>query len=131
MGGTPTYLKRTSRLWWLRNPRYFLYMLREISSLFVFLYILVFLGLLLFLGNEASYEALRALVVSRPFVIFTLVTLAFALLHSATWWRLTSRVLQVPYWDRTLSPLTVLLLLLVGWALASLAVYYLIFLRGL
>lgn len=130
MAQTPTYLERKSRLWWLRNPRYFLYMLREVSALFVYVYVLVLLGLLLLLGNEGPYEALRALVASPPFVVFTLLTLAFALLHSTTWWRLTSRVVRIPYRNRTLSSLTVLLLALVAWALTSLAVYYVIFRAG-
>lgn len=130
MSRTPTYLKGKSPLWWLANPRYLLYMLREVSSFFVYVYVLVLLGLLVFLGNESGYEALRALIVSLPFVLFTLVTLAFALVHSITWWHLTSKVVRIPLGRGKLPRLAVLLLSFGAWALVSVAVYYLIFLWG-
>lgn len=127
---TPTYRKRLTPVWWLRNPRTVLYMLREVSSLFVLLYALVFLALVLTSPIPETYETVVGLVRSRPFVLFTLLTLGFALIHGVTWWSLTSRVMTIRLGSRVLPPWMVFGGALVAWAAVSGAVYFLIFRGG-
>jgi succinate dehydrogenase subunit C len=82
------YRQPVSRLWWLRRPTYLLFILRELSSLFVAWFVAYLLVLVAAVGaGESSYE--RFLDWSaNPFVIaLNVVALAFAVLHSVTFFQ--------------------------------------------
>ncbi|NJL50852.1 MAG: fumarate reductase subunit C [Blastochloris sp.] len=72
--------------WWLRNPFYLFYMVREGTAVFFFLYALVLLwGLYALSQGEAAYDAWRAVLGSPPMIAFHAVAAAMALLHTVTW----------------------------------------------
>jgi len=84
------YYPKLPATWWLRNANYFRFMLRELSSVFIALFLVVFLVQLHRLpqgpGAYAAYlDTLRA----PGWIIFHVVALAFALYHSVTWFNLT------------------------------------------
>lgn len=83
-------------LWWTQRGPYFLFMMRELSSLFIALYLALFLVLLYKLsqGHESYYRYLNFLW-SRPAMVFHLVALGFALLHAFTWFNATPKALVV------------------------------------
>src|SRR5579859_5103422 len=79
--------------WWRGNPRYSVYMLRELSSVFLALWAVLFLAQLKRLRR--SQEAYEVFVKGqgRPlWVAFHLTAFAFALLHSVTWLQLAGVV---------------------------------------
>lgn len=82
--------------WWLRNRAYFLFMVRELTSVFIAAYAVVLLLLLhkLRLGREA-YEAYLALLRTPGMLTFHVVALAAALYHAITWISITPKVLVV------------------------------------
>jgi fumarate reductase subunit C len=82
------YRQPVSRLWWLRRPSYLLFILRELSSLFVAWFVAYLLVLVAAVGaGESSYQ--RFLDWSEnPFLIaLNVVALAFVVLHAVTFFQ--------------------------------------------
>jgi fumarate reductase subunit C len=82
------------RGWWLGQRRYFLYMIRELTSLFLALYCaLIVVGLLRLSQGRAAWEAFLAGLSSAPGIVFQLICLAFAIYHSVTWFAVTPKAM--------------------------------------
>jgi fumarate reductase subunit C len=82
------YRQPVSRLWWLKRRSYLLFILRELSSVFVAWFVAYLLVLVYAVGEgESSYQ--RFLDWSaNPFVIaLNVVALAFVVLHSVTFFQ--------------------------------------------
>lgn len=117
------YYPRMPATWWLQRPAYFRFMLREFSSVFiaVFLVILLIQIRALSRGPEAyaaSLETFR----SPGWIVFHVVALAFALYHSVTWFSLTAVVQVVRLGERQVPPRLVAAANFVLWAVVSLVV---------
>jgi len=94
-GGYTTYRPRLPWAWWRRNPRYTLYMLRELSSVFIAIWSALFLVQLgkLRRGRDEYDEFVAAQ--RRPgWIAFNVVAFLFALLHAVTWFQLSGVVLS-------------------------------------
>jgi fumarate reductase subunit C len=87
--------------WWLSKQSYFLFMLRELSSLFIAIFLVVFLIQLYQLtrGPEA-YVAFARKLSSPGWILFNLITLLFALYHSITWFYSSAIVLPLRIGER-------------------------------
>ena len=85
--GYKDYVRPYPITWWLRSRPYFLFMLRELSSLFVFLFALYLLqGVIALSQGETAWNAwISRSTGSSSLAIGGLITLLFALLHSVTW----------------------------------------------
>ena len=82
--------------WWLKRPAYFLVMMRELTSVFIGAYLLLFLWFLYVVGQgQAAYEAHLNFLASPGMILFHLVTLAASLLHTITWFNLTPKAMVV------------------------------------
>ncbi len=94
--GVRAYPYRVPVTWWLRNRRYFLFMMRELSAVFVALFLL---GVLIHLQALASHPAAydRCLEwFARPGVVaFHVVAFAFAVLHTVTWFQAGAVIMPV------------------------------------
>ena len=90
------YRPRMSPLWWARRRSYFLFAVRELSSLFV-AWSVVWL-LLLFhavASGEAAYQRFVEQS-ARPWLIaINIVALLFVVLHAVTWFRLAPQAMAV------------------------------------
>jgi len=97
------YHRKMSAAWWLKKPSYFFFMLRELSSVFIAVFLVVFLVQLYQLthGPEA-YAAFAHKLSSPGWLAFNLVTLLFALYHSITWFQSSAIVLPVRIGEREL-----------------------------
>jgi fumarate reductase subunit C len=82
--------------WWLKNPAYFKYMLRDGASIFIAGYC-VFLMVLMSRasGDAASFRAFYEKLASPLSMVLHLIVLAFACYHSITFFNLTPRVIVV------------------------------------
>ncbi len=78
-----------SRFWWLRKSRYVSIFLRELSSVFILAYVLVYLLILSGLHGEGTNFVGR--LGETPFLALSIVILAFSLYHSLTWFSLLGR----------------------------------------
>ena len=82
--------------WFLHQPRYIRYMLREFSCLFIGGWTLLLVcGLKSLSEGREAYDALLARLGSPASVVFLVIALGFALYHSITWFNLTPKALPV------------------------------------
>ena len=87
------YRPRMSATWWLTSRRYFLFMLRELSSLFIALFVLVFLYELFLLSRGPEAHGLLQGALRAPAAVaFYVVAFLFAVYHTVTWFQAASRI---------------------------------------
>lgn len=125
-----TYRRPMPFAWWLRTRAYTLFVVRELTSVFVGAYALVLLLLLrsLATGPEAYGAFLEALR-SPGLLLFHAAALAAAVYHSTTWFRLAPMAVALRARGRRISGAAVVAANYVAWAALSLAVAWLV-LRG-
>jgi fumarate reductase subunit C len=113
-----------SHSWWLRKRSYFLFMLREFSSLFIAAFLVVLMVELYELGTGAEeYAACVARLASPGWLVFHGVVLAFAVYHSVTWFYTTSIVIEVRLGKLTLPRAVFTALNLAAWLVLSIAIF--------
>ena len=117
------YFPKMPATWWLKNIKYFLFMLRELSAVFIAIFLVVLLTQVYSLthGREA-YSAYVRVLASPWWIIFHVVALLFALYHSITWFNLMPQVLVVRLGKRQVPPRLVTIVNFVGWLVVSLAI---------
>jgi fumarate reductase subunit C len=91
-----TYRPRVSTWWWTRKRTYFVFVMRELSSIFIGWFVVFLLLLVNAVGRgEAAYRDFLDWA-SAPWVIaLNVVTLLFVLLHTVTWFSLTPQAMDV------------------------------------
>ena len=114
------YIRPMPASWWLKRSSYLLFMLRELSSVFVGGYVVIFLMMLRNLAQgPAQYEAFMAALRSPLAILFHVVALAFALLHTITWFNLTPKAMAVWRGEERLPPAMMIVPNYVGWVVVS------------
>ncbi len=90
------YYPKMPVTWWLRKRSYFFFMMRELSSVFIAIFLVVLLVQIYQLreGPE-SYAAFVQGLGSPGWLIFHAIALLFAIYHSITWFISTSVVLPL------------------------------------
>ena len=87
------YRRSPGPFWFLHNRYLMLFMIREITSLFVAAYCVFLLAMLYRASQgEEAFGQFYELLKQPPALAFHLVTLAFVLFHSITWFNLTPKV---------------------------------------
>ncbi len=87
--------------WWAGNRPYTLFMLRELTSVFVAAYaVLVLLMLRSLAAGPDAYDAYLRWLTTPSMVVFHLVALAAALYHSITWFALSPKAMVVRLGDQ-------------------------------
>ena len=126
------YYPKMPATWWLKKSSYLLFMLRELSSVFIALFLVVYLIQLYQLtrGPEA-YVAFSQKLSSPGWLIFHVVALVFAIYHSITWFQSTAVVLPLRLGEREIPPGLVTTLNIGAWIALSLVILiFFIALRG-
>jgi fumarate reductase subunit C len=91
-----TYRRPVSRLWWTKKWTYFLFMMRELSCVFVAWFVIFMTMLVYAIGRgEASYRQFLDWASSPVVVVLNVVALAFLVLHTVTWFALTPQAMVV------------------------------------
>jgi len=125
------YYPKLSTTWWLRHPRYFAFMLRELSSVFVAIFLVVLLVEIHQLSRgPQAYAAFLEMLRSPGWIVFHVVALAFALYHSVTWLTLAGVVQVVRLGEYQVPPKLIAAGAFVAWGVASLVVLLFFLLRG-
>jgi len=102
--------------WWTRKRHYFLYVVREFTSLPLALWLLWFL----YDVQQAQHRAVNYHpTTSIAFVVFSVIVLFFALYHSITFLSLAGSILHFRVLDRPVPPRLVVLAQFAIWAAAS------------
>ena len=99
-GTAPTELRlhrpRVSTWWWTRKRTYLVFVLRELSSVFV-AWLVVYLVLLVHAvgQGEAAYQRFLDWAAAPWVTALNVVALVFLLLHTVTWFALTPQAMAV------------------------------------
>jgi len=89
-----SYQRRMGVFWWLHKRSYFLFVMRELSSLFVawfVVYLLMFVAAIG--GGEQAYEDFLDRASSPLLLVVNAVALVFLVLHTVTWFSLTPQAM--------------------------------------
>ena len=118
------YPRQHSTTWYLSHTPYRIFMLREWSAVFVALYVVLLIVLVDRVHEgEAAYDAYVAGVLQHPLMIVLHgVMLAFALLHTATWFRAMPQGMRIKRGEEFVPPM-----LVIGGAYAALAAVSIVF----
>lgn len=125
------YYPKLPTTWWLSRPNYVLFMLRELSSVFIAIFLVVLLVQIRQLSQgPAAYAAFVERLRSPGWIVFHVVALAFALYHSVTWLKLTAVVQVVRLGERQVPPWLVAAGAFAAWGVVSLVILLAFALRG-
>ncbi|HVI50614.1 MAG TPA: hypothetical protein VM661_05320 [Candidatus Sulfotelmatobacter sp.] len=117
------YLRTVERNWWLSRRRYVVYMIREVTCLFIALYsALLTDGLVRLAEGQAAWDSYLTAISSPPGVLFQLVCLVFATIHSVTWFGVTPKAMPLMIKGEPVPPQTIIRAHYALWAAASLVV---------
>ena len=121
------YRPRISTWWWTRKRSYFVFVMRELSSIFIAWFVVYLLVFIYAVGRgEAAYQRFLDWA-SAPWVTaLNVVTLLFVLLHTVTWFNLTPQAMSVRVMDRTVPSSQVIAGQYTGLVVVSLFVFWLV-----
>jgi len=124
------YRRPSEFAWWVTNRAYFLFVVRELTSVFIAGYGVVLLVLLQRLAaGPQTYAAYLRFLASPGMIFFHLVALAAALYHSVTWFRLAPQAMPVRLRGRRVPPPAIVAAGYAAWGAISLVVVWIV-LRG-
>ena len=90
------YRKRVSTYWWLQRWEYLRFVLREISSVFVAIFVVETLFQIYALSRGRESYSVFLSVLKNPFVIaLNVLSLFFVVFHSITWFNLSARAMSI------------------------------------
>jgi len=124
-----TYKPKMSPTWWLKSRRYFMFMMRELSSVFVagFVLLLLYQIFLLTKGPEV-YASFQRSLLTPKFIAFYSVAFVFSVYHTFTWLGVVGRIQIVRIGSYTMPPKIMTASTFVGFFFVSAVIGY-IFLR--
>lgn len=90
------YERELATNWWAEKTFYTKYMLREGSSIFISIYSLVLAwGVFRLSQGQMAFNAWMEALQNPVSIIFSLITLAFALYHTITWFSLAPKAMDL------------------------------------
>jgi fumarate reductase subunit C len=121
------YRARVPTFWWLRRRSYLIFVLRELSSVFVAWFV-VFLLLLVHAvaQGDAQYRRFLDLSANPWMLALNVVALLFVLFHTITWFNLAPQAMVVRLGGRRVPPASIAAANYLAWALLSALVAWLV-----
>jgi fumarate reductase subunit C len=121
------YRRQMRTLWWVRKSSYFLFVMRELSSIFVAWWVLFLLILISAVGRgEPAYEDFQDFASNPAVLVVNVLAFAFVLLHAVTWFSLTPKAMDVRLGDRRVPAVIVVASQYAGLAVVSAFIYWLV-----
>jgi fumarate reductase subunit C len=121
------YRPRISLWWWLSKGSYLLFVLRELSSVFVAWFVVF---LLLFVRavyqGEDQYRDFLAWAGNPVVVLVNVIAFLFLILHTVTWFSLTPQAVPARVRGRPVPAAAVVASQYVGWVAVSAFVFWLV-----
>ena len=122
-----TYHRPVSNTWWLKRKTYILFMIRELTSVFVAGYCIFLLVLVYKLTQGAdAYGDFMAALKSPISVALHLITLIFVLYHTITWFNLTPKILVLYKGEDRIPQVLIAGMFYAGWVVVSIIVAWLV-----
>ena len=90
------YRRPVSTWWWTRKRSYFVFVMREVSSVFITWFVFYLLMLVYAVGRgEQEYQDFLDWAATPWVVVLNVVAAAFLVLHVVTWFSLTPKAMDV------------------------------------
>jgi fumarate reductase subunit C len=124
----PRWLRhRESTWWWLKKPAYFVFILREISSVFVAWGVVYLLFLVAALRQgEVAYGELLAWSKTPAALLLNVVSVFFVVFHAVTWFNLAPKAMVVHAGGRPVPGAVIAASNYAAWVVVSAAVVWLL-----
>ncbi len=119
------YIRSMPANWWLKKKTYFLYMVRELTCVFVGGYALFLLVLVM---RHDDPQAFAAWLHSPLLITLQIIALPMVLYHSITWLNLTPKVMVLWRGEERVSPLLIAGANYLIWAVISIVIVWIAFL---
>ena len=121
------YRRPVPTWWWTRKRTYFVFVMRELSSLFIAWLVLYLLLFIRAVGRgEAAYADFLDWAASPWLVVVNLVASAFLVLHTITWFSLTPQAMVVSLRGRRVPAAAIIGAQYAGLVVVSAFVYWLV-----
>jgi len=120
------YIRSMPANWWLKKKTYFLFMVRELTCVFVGGYALF---LLMLATRHDDPQAFAALLNSPLLIALQIIALPMVLYHSITWLNLTPTVMVLWRGEERVSPLLIAIANYIIWAVISIVILWIAFLH--
>lgn len=121
------YRPKVSLLWWVRKPSYLLFVLRELSAVFVAWFVVYLLMLVWAVSSgPAAYQDFLELSARPWMVVLNVVAAAFVLLHAVTWFSLAPKAIVLRLGRWRVPPWLVLAAHYGAWVVVSAVVAWLV-----
>lgn len=121
------YRRPISTWWWTRKRSYFVFVMRELSSIFVAWFVVFLLLLVRAVGSgEAAYDDFLDWAASPWVLVPNVVATGFLVLHTVTWFNLTPQAMALRVRGQPVPPALVIASQYVGLAVVSAFVYWLV-----
>jgi fumarate reductase subunit C len=121
------YRPRVSTWWWTRKRSYFVFVMRELSSIFVAWFVVYLVLFVYAVGRgEAAYRSFLGWASSPWVTLLNVVALVFLLLHTVTWFNLTPQAMAVRVAGRRVPAWQIVVQQYVGLAVVSGFVFWLV-----
>ncbi len=117
------YIRPMPATWWLKRKTYFLFIVRELTCVFVGAYALF---LLVLAARRDDPQAFAALLNSRLSMALHIMALPMVLYHSITWFNLTPKVIVLWRGEDRVSPTLIAAAHYVGWVLVSIVILWIV-----
>lgn len=122
-----TYRRPVSTWWWVGRRTYFVFVMRELSSVFIAWFVVFLLLLVAAVGRGAAAYAHFLDFAANPLVVaVNVVTFLFVVLHAVTWFSLTPKAMDVRLGGRPAPASAVIASQYVGLAVVSACVVWLV-----
>ena len=122
-----TYHRPVPNTWWLKRKPYVLFMIRELTSIFVAGYCVFLLVFIYKLTQGADvYGNFIDVLKSPSSVALHLIALAFVLYHTITWFNLTPKILVLYRGEERIPQGLVAGVFYAGWVVVSVIVVWLV-----
>src|SRR5438046_1199892 len=119
-GPYPVYIRTYPRRWWLRRGPYLRFAAREITSMFAAITSGFLIAFVIALGSgQSAYAAFLRLLDSPVTIAISAVVLVALVYHTATWFRLTTQILEIRVARNVVSRSVMIGALLTVWLGAS------------
>lgn len=119
-GDRKVYRPTMPATWWLKKRSYFLFMMREFSSVFVAAFVLLLMYKLFLLSKGAqTYGQFQESLRQPGVLVFYVLAFVFAVYHTITWFSVASKVQIVRLGSWTMPPGMVTGGALVSWLMLS------------
>jgi fumarate reductase subunit C len=120
------YMRKLPKWWWLRQRSYTIYMIRELTCIFIGAYTTVIVVSLMRLSQGRSeYDAFLNSLHSPFWITFHLVAILFALFHTVTWFGVAPKAMPLQIGERKVPDAAIIMAHYAGWIVVSAAVLFL------